>query len=323
MTTARLRAIVLPVAFVLTLSGFIGFLAPFAVLSGSVVSDEFEWPVGVATGVEKAADGSYVVPLDAPGRIQVYDQSWRFVRGWQVDAAGGSFVVDVDKRGNIVTLIERGDMRDVFTPTGELVSSTPFDRNAIVGPLVGGRASHVLLTKPYLFPLWSPGIAWLMGAVGMGLVAAMTLGLSTAPAALLTRLGLDQPEAPNTSQPSYWLVVIYGLSVLIGLFMAYAAPGTIARLFIGAIIVSNAVQLPRLIWGFEIRSSDVRVWFPFTPSLECVLTPEELVAAYSGTGLMRSFTITPTTGRRVSLTAIGTSHFSTLVQHVESLRTTA
>src|ERR1700746_137699 len=53
----------------------------------------FEWPAGYVKGIAGMADGTYIVPLVPPGRVQLYDHEWKFLRGWNVNASGGAFTV--------------------------------------------------------------------------------------------------------------------------------------------------------------------------------------------------------------------------------------
>jgi hypothetical protein len=70
------------------------------------------------------ADGKYVVPLVSPGRVQLYDPQWHFLRGWHVDAEGGDFKVRCSLDGLIEVLTARGNHHYIFNELGELISAT-------------------------------------------------------------------------------------------------------------------------------------------------------------------------------------------------------
>jgi len=50
-----------------------------------------DWPAGFVSGVVQTPDNLWVVPEISPGRVQVYDSNWHFLRGWQVKSFGKKF----------------------------------------------------------------------------------------------------------------------------------------------------------------------------------------------------------------------------------------
>lgn len=81
---------------------------PCAVLGVLKLSDSIQWPAGDRDGVMRTPDGIYVVPLVWVGRVQLYDQQWRFLRGWHVDANAGFFKVECPPGGTIEVFAARG-----------------------------------------------------------------------------------------------------------------------------------------------------------------------------------------------------------------------
>lgn len=72
--------------------GAVGFFgSALSSTAGLGSSQSFEWPIGKTDEALKYPDGNIVVPHEPSGRVQVYDQSLQFVRGWSVKASGGSF----------------------------------------------------------------------------------------------------------------------------------------------------------------------------------------------------------------------------------------
>lgn len=75
--------------------GALGFFGCALSSSGGLswLGPSFEWPVGSSDNVLVMPDHEYVVPVIAPGRIQVYGPDWKFLRGWHIDSGGGVFQI--------------------------------------------------------------------------------------------------------------------------------------------------------------------------------------------------------------------------------------
>ena len=112
--------------------GASGVFAILLISTGTIpLPNSFEWPAGEVSGVVQTSDGKYLVPLVPVGRLQIYDSSWHFLRGWQVDDNGGSFTVDYSPDNEIFVSTSRvkhrfGSVdearRYVFTENGKLIS---------------------------------------------------------------------------------------------------------------------------------------------------------------------------------------------------------
>jgi hypothetical protein len=109
--------------------------------------------------------GRTIVGLVPSGRIQVYDASGRFERGWFVPASGGDFVIAPPLDGRITVLTQRNVLRLVYDQRGTLLSQQARERGAIVrGPsaeLPPGIAAPVVA-----WPLASPPLAWALALAG-------------------------------------------------------------------------------------------------------------------------------------------------------------
>lgn len=102
-----------------------------------------EWPAGISNGMARTSDRHAVVILRGADRVQVYDEEWRFVRGWNVGARGKLLGLHVGA-GDIISLFtSRARIR--YTIYGEIVASTPV-------------ADEERPERPLL--AWVPGSPW-------------------------------------------------------------------------------------------------------------------------------------------------------------------
>ena len=134
------------------------------------IPTNFEWPVGHADQIIQLSDGNRVAVHTPSSRLQVYDPAWHFVRGWSIDANGGSFKVRLVENALLEVWTARGQKRLVFEPVGRLVWSGNYDAGSYGDFQTDGRSGYV----PTPLPLWifaHPFIAWSVGAVGMAMSA--------------------------------------------------------------------------------------------------------------------------------------------------------
>ena len=170
-----------------------GISATMLVATGTIpLPNSFEWPAGDVRGVVETSEGKYLVPLVPVGRLQIYDSSWRFLRGWQVDNNGGSFTVDYSPDNEIFVSTSRvqhryGSVdearRYVFTENGKLISE-------LIPNSSGVAESGEYMSVPTCRLLWifsSPFLCW-------GFIAIGTVGLWAA-----DKLHGTKPET-NTNQ---------------------------------------------------------------------------------------------------------------------------
>jgi hypothetical protein len=139
--------------------GLFAFFVQAAAAAGglSFLPSSLEFPVWRPERAVRDAAGRTIVGLPS-GRIQVYDASGRFERGWFVPALGGDFVIAPPLDGRITVLTQRNVLRLVYDERGTLLSQQPRERGAIVrGPsaeLPSGIAAPVAA-----WPLASPALA--------------------------------------------------------------------------------------------------------------------------------------------------------------------
>jgi hypothetical protein len=106
--------------YLFILIGAGGFFAAALSATGIIMlPTSYEWPAGYVRGVVTAADGKHIVPLMPPGRVQIYDSQWHFIRGWNVDASGGDFKVRCSPDGLIEVFTARGQRHYSFSQDGQ------------------------------------------------------------------------------------------------------------------------------------------------------------------------------------------------------------
>lgn len=149
-----------------------GVAAFFSTILASlgVIPASFEWPVGRADQIIQMQDGFRAVTHTPSGRIQVYDPAWHFVRAWNVDAAGGVFKAKLTPTGLLEVWTSRGEKRFLFATDGQLVEAGSYSPSSYSDFLEDGAPGYV----PTPLPLWifaHPFVAWLVGIIGMAMLA--------------------------------------------------------------------------------------------------------------------------------------------------------
>jgi hypothetical protein len=147
--------------------GAIGFFGSALSSIGGLnwLPKSFEWPVGNAKGVVTTADRFFVVPHVPSGRVQIYDANWKFLRGWHVDARGGSFRLHISNGNQINVMISRGQRHYVFDLDGTLVRNEPYSQ-AAYDSFPKASSSYAVPTAPWLWIFTSPACSWLAIAFG-------------------------------------------------------------------------------------------------------------------------------------------------------------
>jgi hypothetical protein len=170
-STAMLRNCLMLLTLVMMILGGECFFV-FELLAADVIvlPLAFEWPVGVASGAARTLDGQYIVPLQSPARVQLYDSNLRFVRGWHVDTEGKSFTVAPSAKGTIDVYPNAGQIRLKYTEAGDLVSTESiYVPDVLLNARSSDWLSGVAITVPT--PLWrilvfNPFFYWLVAAFG-------------------------------------------------------------------------------------------------------------------------------------------------------------
>jgi hypothetical protein len=148
--------------------GGIGFFGQGLAALGGLwfVSPTVEWPVGVPDDVTIDSQGRRVVTLTACGRIQIYAGDGTFVRGWFVDASGGTFTARITEADGIEVRTARGRKRLLYSPTGELLEQGS-DQGDYPDAHPGPSDRSTFHTPLLLWPFAHPLVAWGVAAVGM------------------------------------------------------------------------------------------------------------------------------------------------------------
>jgi hypothetical protein len=150
-------------ASVLAVLGVCGFFgAAFSSLGGLDWLGSFEWPIGYTSGIVRMPDGTLVVPHTPSGRIQLYDSALRFIRGWRIEASGGTFTIRAPADGTIDVHTARRALHLVYNRNGKLLSQETYDLRHDASPLntPPEAFSEHIPTRWVLWPLTGPFYAW-------------------------------------------------------------------------------------------------------------------------------------------------------------------
>ncbi len=169
--------------------GFVGFLAPFLLLPR--LGDGLDWlelPTRLQTSSIRLPDGAVLTASEFAQRLQRYDASGRFEKGWFVPARGGAFGIGVSTGDEIVVCSARGHEAVLFTLDGRpsgTIRPCSYGRSPgwsgqaeLLGPGKAALAGITLrapvsvslpppsLIQWLLLPLWNPMVAWAMMLLG-------------------------------------------------------------------------------------------------------------------------------------------------------------
>jgi hypothetical protein len=125
----------------------------------------FEWPVGSTNAALRYSDGSIVVPHEPSARVQIYDRSLHFIRGWSVDAGGGSFKLFPAENNTFYLFTARGKKKLHYDLNGNMLSSQSY-----AGSYPEDRSELVSVSIPtpfYLLVFTHPIAAWFVVAFGI------------------------------------------------------------------------------------------------------------------------------------------------------------
>ncbi|WP_420237869.1 hypothetical protein ACOBR2_20135 [Telmatobacter bradus] len=174
----KFPAILWSVFSLLFLVGYLGCFTQWSLGMGAFLPGNVEWPIRSAVNALPLQDGSFAVPLQAVGRVQIYDGQWRFVRGWQVPAQGRSFRLDVMLDGAI-RVINRRQQVSFYSEGGQVMearSHAPLNENEPIGALpldlpVRITTNPLLLLFASRFASWSVAAFGALGAFLIGRLA--------------------------------------------------------------------------------------------------------------------------------------------------------
>lgn len=159
------KAILNAVASMLMAMGILGFFGS-ALSSATELGKfiHFEWPVGKADAAIQYTDGTFVVPHEPSGRVQIYDSSLKFIRGWQIQAGGGGFKLNPNKDQTLDVYTFRGRMKYHYDLKGNLLSSKSYS-----GSIPENHAQLTSVTIPTPIYLWiftHPFASWGCAVLG-------------------------------------------------------------------------------------------------------------------------------------------------------------
>ncbi len=152
--------------------GALGFFgAGLLATSNLETPQSFEWPIGNSDFALKYPDGTVVVSHEPSGRVQIYDQSLKFIRGWAVKADGGLFRLHPADGSTFYIYTARNDMKYHYNLNGKLLSSQKYSG---VYPKDSHQLISVSIPTPfYLMTFTHPGASWFVAAFGMFLLFIM------------------------------------------------------------------------------------------------------------------------------------------------------
>lgn len=135
--------------------GAVGFFG--SALSTTVdfgVSHSFEWPIGNTDAALLCRDGSIVVPHEPSGRIQIYNQSLQFLRGWSINARGGSFQLFPADQSTFYVFTVRGRMKYHYDLHGNIIAAEKYSGSY---PEKNSHSIYLSIPTPwYLQPFTHP-----------------------------------------------------------------------------------------------------------------------------------------------------------------------
>jgi len=155
--------------------GAIGFFGSALAAMGAFnwLPSSFEWPVGHAHGVVSTKDHYFVVPHTPSGRVQLYDNNWKFLQGWNVDAGAGTFKLFITDTNHIHVVTARGQKHYAYDLDGHLLASATYPASGTgYSSFPSEGESYLVPTPVWLWVFSSPFFSWLAAAAGFGLFIA-------------------------------------------------------------------------------------------------------------------------------------------------------
>jgi hypothetical protein len=150
--------------------GAVGFFGSALSSSGSLGAlQSFEWPIGSTNAALRYPDGRIVVPHEPSGRVQVYDRSLHFIRGWSVNAGGGLFKLFPAQKNTFYIFTARGNKKFHYDLNGNMLSSQRYSDSE----WSKNSSELVSVSIPTPFYLWvftHPFASWFVGVFGMFLL---------------------------------------------------------------------------------------------------------------------------------------------------------
>lgn len=172
---SRWFRLVIVIGYFLFLYGLGGFLGSALVAIGTIrLPNDLEWPFVFAQGYVTTPDGIHIAPNTPTGRIQLYDANWHFIRGWNIDAAGGTFLL-LPAEGEQVEIITERPVKQgwhyVCDLHGKVLSKDSLAPKRKYSDFTESEKSHSIPTYPWLWPLAHPVGTWALFAIGLMIVS--------------------------------------------------------------------------------------------------------------------------------------------------------
>lgn len=147
------------VAYILLIIGGIGWLGGFLLSLGRIgpISSFTELPLGDLSGVAVDSAGRIYCQLGFYSRIQQYDATGKFIKGWSVNAAGGAFKIRVNPQDELEAVTARTNMFYRFAPTGEVIEKRQEEdrTGSLFGSFDGGKSRIELADGTVYTTRWS------------------------------------------------------------------------------------------------------------------------------------------------------------------------
>jgi|GEM_PF-6048753 len=156
------------IAYLLIVIGGVGFFGSALSATGDLnwLPPSFEWPIGHTDNAAKTQDGFYVVPHTSSGRIQIYDTYLKFLRGWNVDAHGGTYKISISEENLINVYTARGNWHFLFNLQGDMISKKKYGPESY-SSFPDSDISLDIPTNIFLLVFSHPFISWFFAAIGI------------------------------------------------------------------------------------------------------------------------------------------------------------
>ena len=157
----------------LILYGVVGFFGAALSATGALsnLAPGFEFPMGVVTEAVTASNGDVYCPSNPFGRIQVYNKDLRYLRGWFVEAFGGSFRIRLTTDNNVEVVTARQQRRYIYDSHGILLLASTYLPSSYSDYEHWPGNQMVIPTPIFLWPMSSPLGSWVVGMLGMAMLA--------------------------------------------------------------------------------------------------------------------------------------------------------
>ena len=179
--------------------GMIAFFGAFLSATGRLPwsPETTAIPMGRVNGAVIDDDGMIYCPSPPWGRIQLYDRDKRFIRGWPVNAFGGTFRLHIDGDNHLEVATARGRMVYTFDRQGRLLSSASYEPRSY-SDFDGWGGTVVSIPTPfYLLPFTHPFAAWITALAGMLMLRSATRGWRGQRPSGTTARWSGRPEQPR------------------------------------------------------------------------------------------------------------------------------